>query len=114
MISTIVFGVSFITLIVVLILFFKTGSWTFEALSIGFGAITAYLGIVFAVSIGSGYCERVHPVPKEVIIECYKNPVTKIEAIQMIKEWNVEERRFNDYWCRFTLREPDLIEMEKL
>lgn len=80
-------------------------------------AISSVLGplsvLVCIVSLCCGYCETSHTYSKERIVNSYTHEVTTTrEFVNDAEKYNHEEQEYNNYWCRFTLRTPDLIDID--
>ncbi len=108
MIATIVFGILFTIavcwLIIVLIFFGGRMRIALSALCL------IIVCVSFAISMIFGYSHS-HSTKKEVIIYLLEKEVTK-ENIDLAEKYNAEEHRGNNYWCRFALRDEDLIDID--
>lgn len=93
------------------ILWCRTYAFIFEMLTYTFSVITLMLIMPCGLCLTCGYLNPQHPVSKDAIIVLYNNSSTKYEATLLIEDWNSKETSFNNYWCRFTLRDNDLIEV---
>lgn len=64
------------------------------------------------ILVSQGYKEPKHLISKDSIISLYDNPETLYDAIKYSEEYNRIENECNNYWCRFALRETDIIDIE--
>lgn len=69
--------------------------------------------LICVISLVCGYCEPYHEQTKQRIIDSYTHQVTTArEFVNDAEKYNHEEQEYNNYWCRFTLRTPDLIDID--
>ncbi len=72
--------------------------------------VTFFVGFLI-ISLMVGYCTPSHNYNKETIIYLLENDFSK-ENIELANNYNGKEHYGNNYWCRFTLRNEDLIDIE--
>lgn len=113
MVATIVCGLVIIVCIVILILDFTDIIWLVRT-EIPFYALVASL-MILILSLLIGYknwgskeeCE----LEKKTIIYLLETNLNEY-SVGLAEDYNRAEHLSNNYWCRFTLREEDLIDIK--
>ncbi len=69
--------------------------------------------VVVAISLWVGYSEPHHDYAKEEIINALVTDPNRIN-IEEAERWNRREKDGNNLWCRFELRDEDLIDVYQI
>lgn len=94
-------------LIIVLIFLAVKFHWDFELWSIPLGMLIGFLTAMLL----NGYAGPFHHISKEQIVYLLENNPNE-ETIELAKEYNCDEHMYNNYWCRFTIKDEDLIDID--
>lgn len=107
MIATIVCSIVIVLLIIFTIIASKKCDFFFTGLNIG--SIFATI-VLLIVSLGFGQQPK-HSLNKQTIEYLLETDLCK-ENLTLAENYNEEEHRGNNYWCRFKLRDEDLINID--
>lgn len=110
MIATIVFGIAIIFGIILIVWVEKEG---YEDNTILVGLAMVFVsGGLLALSLCIGYLPA-HSISREEVVQAL-GTTPNSATIRMAEQWNDDEKRGNNYWCRFSLREENPIDINQI
>ena len=82
--------------------------WLISSIPIVFPAV------ILATSLINGYMDHHGDARKEDIEQALRMMPDNPYIIEMAEEWNSDEKHGNNLWCRFTLKDEDLIDIYQI